>query len=98
MSNTESTAKPDRAATLRAIADSGLPMPREISFDRQSASVTLTLESLRDLEAWAYHASASTVVFRQPGKNELLFTWNVGRWQGWEWHLYAFESAAAVAA
>lgn len=98
MSNSETTAQTDRAATLRAIADSGLPMPREVNFDSRPFSVTLTLDSLQHLREWSYEASARTIVHRERGKNELLFTWSVGKWQGWELHPYVFEPAPAVTA
>jgi len=84
-----------RAAAVRALADSGLPMPSDIAFGH---SMKLGFTSYTDFTVWSEQLFQRHVFDdRSPSKKDpaRLVSWHVGVWGGVEVSLWAHEDAPA---
>ena len=87
----------DWAATLKAIAESGLPMPWQIQ--RPTNTPSLSFTTYADLAAWSEQLTGRHVFDdRTPSESDpsRLITWHIGQWSGFDLSLWAHEDAEAV--
>lgn len=86
----------DWAATVKAIATSGLPMPWQIQ--RVTDTPSLTFKTYAELEAWSEQLTGRFVFDdRTPSAEDprRLITWHIGQWSGFDVSLWAHEDAPA---